>query len=171
MTAPLVTDSVDELVEAWREARPGIDPSHLHLFGRIPRIEAQLRRRAEAWLAPLGLSWDMFDLMATLLRAPDHTMRPGELSRWCLLSTGAMTKRLDRLERAGFVTRATDPADRRALLVRLTPEGLALAERAVPVHFAAAQAALAALSPEERRAMEALSRRLLTALEAETVPA
>lgn len=158
-------DIVDELAEAWQDARPGMDASHLHILGRVSRIEAQFRRRIEQWLAPFGLSWDMFDLAATLLRAPGNAMRPGELSRWCLLSSGAMTKRIDRLVAAGLAERSPDPDDRRAQRVRLTPQGLALAEQAVPAHFAAARALLAELTPEEQAIFAGLARRLLITLE------
>ncbi len=158
---------MDSLVAAWRTARPGLDPSHLEVLGRVSRIEAQVRRRVEAWLAPHDLTWDMFDLLATLLRAPDHAMRPGELSRWCLLSSGAMTKRIDRLVAGGFAVREPDPADRRAQLVRLTAAGLARAEAVVPVHFAQAREVLSALDPAEQAAFARLARKLLHGLGAD----
>ncbi|MCR0985744.1 MarR family winged helix-turn-helix transcriptional regulator [Roseomonas populi] len=159
------SDAVDALVEAWRTARPELDPRHLHVLGRVSRIEAAFRRRVDALLAPLGLSWDMFDLMATLWRAPGHAMRPGELSRWCLLSSGAMTKRIDRLVAAGLARREADPSDRRAQLVRLTEAGVALAERAVPLHFRGARETLGSLSEREEKAFTASARKLLRFLE------
>ncbi len=158
---PAKTDPVDDLVLAWRTARPELDAGHLHILGRISRIETHTRRRVEAWLAPFGLSWDMFDLLATLLRAPGHAMRPGELSRWCLLSSGAMTKRIDRLIAAGLAAREPDPGDRRAHLIRLTAQGASLAGQAVPVHFKEARELLDALSPEEEQAFSQLARKLL----------
>lgn len=159
------TDIIDELAAAWRAARPALDPSHLAVLGRVSRIEAQLRRRVEAWLAPHGLSWDTFDLLATLLRAPGHAMRPGELSRLCLLSSGAMTKRVDRLVAAGLATRTPDPDDRRAQRVRLTRAGVSLAERVVPIHFAAAREVLGVLTPAEQSTFARLARKLLRSLE------
>lgn len=160
------TDAVDALVQAWGAARPGLDARHLHVLGRVSRIEAAFRRRVDRLLAPLGLSWDMFDLLATLWRAPGHAMRPGELSRWCLLSSGAMTKRIDRVVAAGFATREPDPSDRRAQLVRLTEAGRVLAERAVPLHFGGARDALGVLSEREERDFTAAARKLLLSLEA-----
>jgi DNA-binding MarR family transcriptional regulator len=158
-------DEMDEIAAAWAAARPDLDASHLAVLGRLSRIDALVRRRVEAWLAPFGLSWDMFDLLATLLRAPGHAMRPGELSRWCLLSSGAMTKRIDRVVAAGFARREADPADRRAQLIRLTPAGRRLAERAVPAHFAAARGLLAPLGAAEQASLARLAARLLAVLE------
>lgn len=159
------SDAVDALVEAWQAARPGLDARHLHVLGRVSRIEAAFRRRVDDLLAPLGLSWDMFDLMATLWRAPGHAMRPGELSRWCLLSSGAMTKRIDRVVAAGLARREPDPGDRRAQLIRLTEAGEALAERAVPLHFRGAREALGILSEREERDFTTAARKLLLSLE------
>ncbi|WP_187366260.1 MarR family transcriptional regulator [Trebonia kvetii] len=52
-----------------------------------------------------------------------HGSKPSERARASLITTGAMTARLDRLERAGLIRRAPDPADRRGVLVRLPPRG------------------------------------------------
>jgi DNA-binding MarR family transcriptional regulator len=158
-------DAVDAMQAEWRRARPEFDPSHLAVLGRISRIDALVRRRVDAWLAPHGLTWDMFDLVATLLRAPGHSMRPGELSRSCLLSSGAMTKRIDRVVAAGLARREADPHDRRAHRVRLSPEGVALAGRVVPEHFAAARALLAPLGAPAERRLASLARRLLQTLD------
>lgn len=158
-------DGVDALVEAWRAAQPSLDARHLHVLGRVSRIEAAFRRRVDGLLAPFGLSWDMFDLVATLWRAPGLAMRPGELSRWCLLSSGAMTKRIDRVVAAGLARREPDPSDRRAQLVRLTEAGRALAGRAVPLHFRGAREALSILSEQEERNFTDAARKLLLALE------
>lgn len=166
MSKKAAPDPIDQIVEAWRAARPDLDASHLAILGRVSRIDALLRRRVEAWLAPHGLTWDMFDLIATLLRAPGHAMRPGELSHWCLLSSGAMTKRIDRVVAAGLAEREDDPRDRRAQLIRLTRAGRLLADRVVPQHFAEARALLAPLGPGERDRLARLSARLLQALEA-----
>lgn len=159
-------DPIDQIAAAWHVARPELDASHLAILGRVSRIDALVRRRVEAWLAPHGLTWDMFDMIATLLRAPGHAMRPGELSHWCLLSSGAMTKRIDRVVAAGLAAREPDPSDRRAQLVRLTRAGRALADRVVPEHFAQARALLSPLGEGERVRLARLSARLLAMLEA-----
>ena len=81
-----------------------------------------------------------------------------------------MTNRLDRLERAGLVTRMPDPQDRRGILVGLTEQGRAVVEQAVTAGWAAQHQLMAALTPAERDRMAGLLRTLLLALE-EPAPA
>ncbi|MDP9366318.1 MAG: MarR family transcriptional regulator [Chloroflexota bacterium] len=82
-----------------------------------------------------------------------------------MLSSGAMTNRLDHLERDGLIERLPDPADRRGVLVALTPEGRALVDEAVAAHGANEHRLLGALSPEERHTLAALLRKLLLSLD------
>jgi len=76
-----------------------------------------------------------------------------------------MTKRLDRLERAGLVKRGPDPTDRRGTLVRLTARGRRAADRTVEVHIANEERLLEPLDQEERQTLDELLRKLLTGLE------
>jgi DNA-binding MarR family transcriptional regulator len=76
-----------------------------------------------------------------------------------------MTNRLDRLERAGLVTRMPDPQDRRGILVGLTEQGRAIVEQATATGWATQQHLMAALTPAERETIAALLRKLLLALE------
>lgn len=78
-----------------------------------------------------------------------------------MLSSGGMTKRLDRLEQAGLVDRLPDPADRRGRLVALTDRGRELVDAAVVDHLANEERLLAALSPSERGVLSDLLRKLL----------
>jgi DNA-binding MarR family transcriptional regulator len=85
--------------------------------------------------------------------------------RATMLSSGGMTKRLDRLAEAGLVERRPDPADRRGILVRLTPHGKSVADRALENHVANEERLVRSLSPAERRALDDLLRKLLAELE------
>ncbi len=106
--------------------------------------------------------------MATLRRqgAP-YCLTPTELSRATMLTSGAMTNRLDRLETKGLVRREADPGDRRGVRVVLTDSGLTLVDQAIEVRFAEAQSAAAKLSARDRRALESLLRHLLVGLDRE----
>jgi len=164
--SPSEHDALDELIRAWQAARPGLDASHLGTIGRISRIDALVHQRVERWLAPYGLSWDMFDVLATLRRQPPpHEMRAGALAAWCLLSTGAMTKRIDRVEKAGLAVRVSDPTDRRAQLIRLTERGIEVADRAIAAHFRNAHQLVAPLAPNEAATLARLLRKLLRSVE------
>jgi len=107
-----------------------------------------------------------FDLLAALRRSgPPYELNPTELMRATLLSSGGMTKRLDRLADAGLVMRRPDPADRRGTLVRLTRRGKALIDRALETHIANEEQLLAKLSRAERRQLDKLLRKILEELE------
>lgn len=84
-----------------------------------------------------------------------------------MLSSGGMTKRLDRLEGLGLVTREPDPSDRRGVLIRLTPAGRQLIDSAIPAVLDAESELVeqAVGSQRERASVEAGLRRLLLARE------
>ncbi len=114
-------DIIDTVIKQWRTERPDLDSRPLAVVGRILRLAGILERRANAALKPFGLPIWAFDVLGTLRRqgAP-FSMTPTELMRSTMLSSGAMTNRIDRLEEQGLVAREPDPDDRRSLHVRLT---------------------------------------------------
>lgn len=159
-------DRVDEIVAQWRRERSDLDVSSLALLARLFRV-AQL---ADLELAKGTAAHDLrpgwFDLLAALRRAgPPYELTPSELMRATMLSSGGTTKRLDRLTEAGLVSRRPDPRDRRGTLVRLTPKGLALFDRALETHLAHEARLLQPLTATERRQLDGLLRRLLAELE------
>jgi DNA-binding MarR family transcriptional regulator len=120
----------DDELATWR----AFLTAHAHLTRRISR------ELAEAGLPDLG--W--YDLLWALYRRPERRLRVNELARDVVLSPTAMSRFVDRVEAAGCVRREPDPADRRALQVVITPEGIRLLrrmwpvyERAIEHHFAA----------------------------------
>jgi DNA-binding MarR family transcriptional regulator len=107
-----------------------------------------------------------FDLLAALRRAGDpYALNPTELMRSTLLSSGGMTKRIDRLVDEGLVERLPDPNDRRGTLVRLTARGRKLVDETLSVHVANEEKLLDPLSPRERDDLDRLLRKLLAAVE------
>jgi DNA-binding MarR family transcriptional regulator len=78
-----------------------------------------------------------------------------------------MTRRIDTLERAGWVTRGPDPADRRGIMVELTPEGLALVDAVAEGHVENERKLLASLSDDEQQTLAELLKKLLLAFERE----
>jgi DNA-binding MarR family transcriptional regulator len=165
------TDFVDRMLEDWRREKPDLsddsDGSAFEVIGRIMRIAAHLRVGIERELAAFGISWEGFDVLATLRRrGRPFAANPTALYRSVMLSSGAMTNRLDRLESAGLIRRAPDPADRRAILVQLTPKGRKLIESAIGVHAKNGARLVAGISARERRMLAGLLRELLLSLEA-----
>jgi DNA-binding MarR family transcriptional regulator len=121
----VATDSVDRIVQAWRDRDPELDSSTLQVIGRLLLCASYHERAVIAALQPFGLSIADFDVLNTLRRVGDvrRGCKPTDLAHASLITTGAMTARLDRLERAGLISRSADPADRRGVLIRLTPRG------------------------------------------------
>ncbi|MEV4110351.1 MarR family transcriptional regulator [Nonomuraea sp. NPDC049695] len=166
-----MADHVDLVLEQWAAQRPDLDVSPMAVIGRLSRvtrlIDTELRRTFTAH----GLDPASFDVLATLRRSdPPHRLTPAELMRASMVTSGAITQRLDRLESKGLVTRMPSDVDGRGVYVTLTDEGRALIDRALPDHLATEERVLSAL-PEERRATLAHTlRELLESLGDTTTP-
>lgn len=160
-------DPVDQAIAQWRRERPDLD--HLEamaVFARLARLAALAGPAIEAGLAPFGLKVGEFDVLASLRRAGEpHELTPTNLGHQLLLSSGAMTNRLDRLEAAGLVRRRPDPADRRGVLVGLTATGLRTVDAAVEAHLANEVRLLGSLDDRDRAALDRILRVLVTAVE------
>lgn len=167
---PMNPDRIDHILEQWQRELPQVDGSPLAVIGRVLRIARLLEKHRETLLAEFGLSVWSFDLLATLRRqGPPYQLKPTDLYSLLMLSSGAMTNRIDRLEQDGTVVRLRDAGDRRSVIVQLTPKGVELADAVMPVLFAKEHELLAQFAaPEELEALVPLLRRFLLSLE-ETV--
>ncbi|MET7352542.1 MarR family winged helix-turn-helix transcriptional regulator [Streptomyces mirabilis] len=155
-------DSVDAIIEQWATVRPDLDTDAMEVFGRVFRLARTMGDRMEKAYAPYGISRGEFDVLATLRRSDDpYTLSPRQLSATLMLTTGGMTGRLDKLERAGLLRRSPDPHDRRGLQVTLTDKGLRLIDEAVGAGLAVQTEALAHLDEERAGQLAALLRELL----------
>lgn len=155
-------DSVDMIIDAWRAERPDVAPDAMGIVGRISRLSRIMEATMEADYAQFGLSGPDFDVLATLRRggAP-YELTPTQLYRASMLSSGAMTNRLDRLEQKFLIARRPDPEDRRGIRVSLTPRGLSVVDAALVSHVACEERMLIGLTPDDRRSLESLLRALL----------
>ncbi|MEV2200906.1 MarR family transcriptional regulator [Streptomyces fradiae] len=160
-----VPDPVDAITGQWAAVRPDLDTVPMAVFGRITRLTLTMAERMDRAYAPFGISRGEFDVLATLRRAGEpYTLSPRQLSATLMLTTGGMTGRLDKLERAGLLSRNPDPHDRRALRVTLSDRGLELVDEAVAAGLAVQREALwAALDEDEAEQLAGLLRRLLNA--------
>ena len=163
----LVTrDTIDDLQDDWSEQRPDLDPEPMGVVLRIQALAKILGEQAAARLQEYDLQWWQYDVLSTLRRQGEpYTLPATELADITMLTSGAMTNRIDRLEEQGLVRRRDDPGDRRKVLVALTPRGLELIDDAAEVRFDAAMEALEGLSPRQRSALSDLLRLVLTAHE------
>ncbi|SBT94469.1 DNA-binding transcriptional regulator, MarR family, partial [Streptomyces sp. DI166] len=155
-------DAVDAIIEQWAAVRPDLDTAAMEVFGRINRISRAVGDRQEKTYGRFGISRGEFDVLATLRRSGEpYTLSPRQLSATLMLTTGGMTGRLDKLERAGLLRRSPDPHDRRGLQVSLTDEGLRLVDEAVGAGLAVQTEALSALNSEQVGQLADLLRELL----------
>lgn len=159
-------DAIDQIISQWQTELPDADTAPLAVLGRISRIEAHVARAISDAFAPFGITRGEFDVLATLRRAGGACqLTPTALMRSVMLSSGAMTNRIDRLEDAGLVERWPDPTDRRGILVTLTSTGHTVVDAALVAGLDAQRELLRPLSEEDQRDVAEHLRTLLLALE------
>lgn len=154
MDAP--TDRVAQIMAEWARERPDLDLTPQAVFGRLHRLANHLTDDLVVVYREFGLSEGEFDVLATLRRTGAPFERtPSELAASTMVTTGAMTKRVDRLERRGLLTRRQSEVDGRGRVIALTPEGRDLIDRAFTAHLANERRLLdEALSPTEAASLE-----------------
>ncbi|MDP9071146.1 MAG: MarR family transcriptional regulator, partial [Actinomycetota bacterium] len=118
MAPGLWLDEVE--MSAWRE-----------LLRAHAVVMARLDRELEA---EHGMSLGEYEVLSFLSEAADERMRMSELAQQVLISPSALTRRLDRLARRGWVARERCPHDARGAFAVLTPEGRRRLEAAAPTH-------------------------------------
>jgi DNA-binding MarR family transcriptional regulator len=159
---PMSEDAIDRIVHQWNRARPDLDVSPTHLLQRITRLYLLQSASFAELFGRFGLTFGEYEVLAALVRmGPPHRLKPSELVGALVLSSGAMTNRIDRVEVAGLVERLPDPDDRRGTLVALTDKGRQLVDEAVVAHLANEERLLAELSAAEREQLAGLLRKLL----------
>ena len=147
---------------------PELDASSMKIFGRALRLMKHLGKERAQAMAPFGFREGEFDVLATLRRAGEpYCLSPTQLYTSLLITSGAMTNRLNHLEQQGLIRRIADPDDKRSSLVSLTPHGQERIEQALLVHTETQNALLRNLSEAQRAQLESLLRVLLLTFPAE----
>jgi DNA-binding MarR family transcriptional regulator len=143
---------------------PQIDPAVEGIVTRIGRASRQLDAEMRASLAHVGLTKEEFKVLMELHAGP-HTH--GALCRQLEVSTGAMTNRLDKLERAGLVGRSQDPNDRRGVMLTLTQAGAQRLDAYIDLGARRERQLLEGLSGSDKRQLNELLTKLVDSLGAE----
>ncbi len=160
------SDHVDRLRRQWARELPDLDTGAMAVLGRAFRLSNLVRPSIEATFAGFGLDRGEFDVIATLRRSgPPYRLTPTEMYAALMISSGGLTHRLDRLEKAGLIRREKSPHDGRSVLVALTEAGAARAEEAFRADMANEAAFLQALDAREREALAGLLRKLIIGIE------
>ncbi|MBB3133321.1 DNA-binding MarR family transcriptional regulator [Rhizobium pisi] len=164
-------DHVDRLQRQWARELPDLDTQPMTILGRAYRLSNLVRPSIEATFADFGLDRGEFDVIATLRRSgPPYRLTPTDMYSALMISSGGLTHRLDRLEKAGLIRRERSPHDGRSVLVALTEAGAALAEKAIRTDMASEASFLQGLDARERETLAALLRKLIGGIERELTP-
>jgi DNA-binding MarR family transcriptional regulator len=162
--ASVQAERLDPHVRLALATWPQIDPSVEAIVTRISRARRQLRAEMEASLAHVGLTLEEFKVLMALIEGPRSH---GALCRELEVSTGAMTNRLDKLEREELVRREPDPHDRRGVLLHLTPGGRERLDAYVDRGAQRERQLLEGLTAADKRTLNVLLQKLLDSLAAE----
>ncbi|WP_405088598.1 MarR family winged helix-turn-helix transcriptional regulator [Microbispora sp. NBC_01389] len=165
MNQTLLNDAVEQILGGWARARPDVDCAALGVAGRISRASRLLDRGVKDYFARHDLEPWEFDVLATLLRAnADHRLCMGDLATAAMVSSAALTNRVDRLVAKGLVHRETAPSNRRMVMITLTDEGRAVVDELLEGHVADENRLLSGLTPGDREQLSVLLCKLLTSL-------
>lgn len=159
-------DAIDEILKQWQKESPSLALRGMEVFGRLGQAALLASDVVESNLGKWGLKLGEFDVLASLRRSgAPFRLNPTQLWQGMLLSSGAMTNRLDRLETAGYIERLPDPNDRRATLVSLTEKGLKLIDEAVVSHTQNEEECIQDFTDEEINSLNSLLTKLKQSIE------
>lgn len=166
MRPPPPSDRMTRLIEARRRETPDVPLEGMEVLARARQL-TQLSRR---WIEPVfqgyGLDSGEFDVLASLQRAgPPYELRPTELFRELMMSSGGLTDRLDRLERKAMIQRVRSSSDQRSITVRLSETGLDTIRKAFSDDMKVESDLLVSLSKKERKLLADLLSTILADLE------
>ncbi|MER7671125.1 MarR family transcriptional regulator [Kitasatospora sp. NPDC096128] len=157
-------DTVDDIAEQWARNRPDLPLEAMALIGRLRRLNVRVDNALRDYFLTCGLDPSEFDVLATLRRSGEpYELNARALLKSAMVTSGAITNRVDKLSAKGLVERNPCATDRRAVLVRLTPAGKDLIDAALPGHIRNEESLLTALDADERAQLDSLLRKLLIA--------
>ena len=159
-------DRAEFAMQQWQKERPDLNPFAMKLWGRLAEVTQRIsQHHFQPFFTQYRLQSGEFDVIATLRRSgKPYALTPTALYEALLISSGGITNRLDRLERAGLIERQKHPTDRRGTLVVLTRSGLVLINEMLPLHIANEERVLNGLSETEQQQLDLLLGKLLQSL-------
>jgi len=148
-------DLIDILISEWKDERPELDTSAMQIIGRILHLGKTLEKRASKTLEVYGIHYTDFDVLATIRRSGEpFELTPSRLMQSVLITSGAMTALLNRLQKLELIYRAPDLKDGRIKLVGLTPKGVNLIDKALDTRFNEACTAISCFNETEKKELE-----------------
>ncbi|EGR4117556.1 MarR family transcriptional regulator [Vibrio cholerae] len=155
-------DNVDAILAQWRSVRPDLDCSSMGVVGRLRQTNGIWKTKLDQVFDGFGLSCIEFDILATI-RRNDREITPTELYQTLMLSSGAISTRIEQLLQRGLVQRVASEQDRRSCKVTLTEQGIELVDQALNAHVANVDGMLGVLTEQERKQLGQLLKKILLA--------
>lgn len=155
-------DKVDAILAQWRSVRPDLDCSSMGVVGRLRQTNGIWKTKLDQVFDGFGLSCIEFDILATI-RRNDREITPTELYQTLMLSSGAISTRVEQLVQRGLVQRVASEHDRRSCKVTLTEQGIELVDQALNAHVANVDGMLGVLTEQERKQLGKLLKKILLA--------
>ncbi|EOX1761515.1 MarR family winged helix-turn-helix transcriptional regulator [Vibrio cholerae] len=155
-------DKVDTILAQWRSVRPDLDCSSMGVVGRLRQTNGIWKTKLDQVFDGFGLSCIEFDILATI-RRNDREITPTELYQTLMLSSGAISTRIEQLVQRGLVQRVASEQDRRSCKVTLTEQGIELVDQALNAHVANVDGMLGVLTEQERKQLGQLLKKILLA--------
>jgi len=115
------------VADGERRWEPDIATGEPTLVTKVVRLNLLISQALEGITSKLGISFADHLVLGVVRRSPDERATPTRICEVLRRTTGGMTLTIDRLEKAGWLVRSADPADRRRVLVTLTDAGRNLA--------------------------------------------
>lgn len=160
------SDSVDTIITQWRNENSEADLLPMTILGRLAKLSKYIDNDILHCHDQHDLRQGEFDVLATLRRSgKPHSLTPSELYQSMMLTSGAMTSRLDRLETKGFIRREHSKSDRRSVQVMLTAEGKKKVDAVLPAHINTQHDLLKGVNQQDREKLAELLKRWLMQLE------
>ena len=165
-TQNIQLDSVDSIITQWREENIDVDLLPMAILGRLAKLGKYIDTDILHCHDRQDLRQGEFDVLATLRRSGEpYSLTPSELYQSMMLTSGAMTSRLDRLETKGFIRREHSKSDRRSVQVMLTAEGKKKVDAVLPAHINTQHDLLKGVNQQDREKLAELLKRWLMQLE------
>jgi DNA-binding MarR family transcriptional regulator len=156
---------MDAVIDSWRRELPELDRPEFDMGKRVVRLEHLLEEALARCVAPWNLTRADYYVLSILRTAgAPYELRPTDLRGQLLLTSGGIANIVNRLERMGFVERVPHPADGRSSWVRLTGNGVEVAEETIQAWTTAQQQMFRGVDPQIARQASDVLRSVLLAI-------
>ncbi|WP_394126758.1 MarR family winged helix-turn-helix transcriptional regulator [Vibrio hepatarius] len=159
-------DAIERVVEQWAKEKPELDTEPMAIMGRLMRIAKYMETEVAQLHKRYDLKLGEFDVLATLRRSGEpFCLTPSELIDSMMLTSGAMTNRLDKLEKKQLIVREHSKEDRRSVTVQLTQDGFILIDKIIEEHAAVQAKLVKGMNTNQKKQINTLLKGWLTQYE------